>query len=90
MYGLLRFRPPFCRKEFLKLIKRNQTVVLVGETGSGKTTQLPQFLLEAGAVRWLGSRMLEEQKLCKLSALSESWRNKRWVNAEYLDVEKHF
>ncbi|CAE7250045.1 unnamed protein product [Symbiodinium pilosum] len=38
------------RKEFLKLIKRNQTVVLVGETGSGKTTQLPQFLLEAFAV----------------------------------------
>ena len=38
---------PSRRKEFLKLIKRNQTVVLVGETGSGKTTQLPQFLLEA-------------------------------------------
>lgn len=36
------------KKDFLKLIKRNQTVVLVGETGSGKTTQLPQFLLEAG------------------------------------------
>jgi len=36
------------RKDFLKLIKRNQVVVLVGETGSGKTTQLPQFLLEAG------------------------------------------
>jgi len=36
------------RKDFLKLIKKNQAVVLVGETGSGKTTQLPQFLLEAG------------------------------------------
>jgi len=36
------------RKDFLKLVKRNQTVILVGETGSGKTTQLPQFLLEAG------------------------------------------
>jgi len=36
------------KKEFLKLVKRNQAVVLVGETGSGKTTQLPQFLLEAG------------------------------------------
>eukprot|EP00929_Paragymnodinium_shiwhaense_P026175 TRINITY_DN15610_c0_g1_i1.p1 TRINITY_DN15610_c0_g1~~TRINITY_DN15610_c0_g1_i1.p1 ORF type:complete len:711 (-),score=220.61 TRINITY_DN15610_c0_g1_i1:157-2289(-) len=36
------------RKDFLKLVKKNQAVVLVGETGSGKTTQLPQFLLEAG------------------------------------------
>lgn len=36
------------KKDFLKLVKRNQAVVLVGETGSGKTTQLPQFLLEAG------------------------------------------
>ena len=36
------------RKVFLKLIKRNQTVVLAGETSSGKITQLAQFLLEAG------------------------------------------
>merc|ERR1719512_230366 len=36
------------RKDFLRLVKRNQAVILVGETGSGKTTQLPQFLLEAG------------------------------------------
>eukprot|EP00397_Hematodinium_sp_SG-2012_P017003 GEMP01017366.1.p1 GENE.GEMP01017366.1~~GEMP01017366.1.p1 ORF type:complete len:831 (+),score=172.71 GEMP01017366.1:30-2495(+) len=36
------------RKSFLKLVKRNQAVILVGETGSGKTTQCPQYLLEAG------------------------------------------
>ncbi|KAJ1922268.1 ATP-dependent RNA helicase [Mycoemilia scoparia] len=29
-------------------IKSNSTVIVVGETGSGKTTQIPQFLLEAG------------------------------------------
>ncbi|ORY05359.1 P-loop containing nucleoside triphosphate hydrolase protein [Basidiobolus meristosporus CBS 931.73] len=33
------------REEFLKLIHENQIVVLEGETGSGKTTQIPQFLL---------------------------------------------
>ncbi|OXB73721.1 UNVERIFIED_CONTAM: hypothetical protein H355_014956 [Colinus virginianus] len=36
------------RKNFIKLIKRNQTVILVGETGSGKTTQMTQFILDAG------------------------------------------
>ncbi|CAB1118542.1 unnamed protein product [Ectocarpus sp. CCAP 1310/34] len=29
-------------------VKNNQTVVVEGETGSGKTTQIPQFLVEAG------------------------------------------
>lgn len=34
------------RSEFLKLVHSNQVVILVGETGSGKTTQVPQFLVE--------------------------------------------
>jgi pre-mRNA-splicing factor ATP-dependent RNA helicase DHX15/PRP43 len=33
------------RTKFLDLVHANQIVVLVGETGSGKTTQIPQFLL---------------------------------------------
>eukprot|EP00397_Hematodinium_sp_SG-2012_P015682 GEMP01015975.1.p1 GENE.GEMP01015975.1~~GEMP01015975.1.p1 ORF type:complete len:609 (+),score=145.43 GEMP01015975.1:27-1829(+) len=33
---------------FLKAMEENQVVVLVGETGSGKTTQMPQFLREHG------------------------------------------
>ncbi|RKP11305.1 P-loop containing nucleoside triphosphate hydrolase protein, partial [Piptocephalis cylindrospora] len=32
------------RQKFLDLVHANQTVVLVGETGSGKTTQIPQYL----------------------------------------------
>ncbi|CAI2175126.1 501_t:CDS:2 [Funneliformis geosporum] len=32
------------RQEFLDLVHNNQFVVFVGETGSGKTTQIPQFL----------------------------------------------
>jgi HrpA-like RNA helicase len=36
------------RKQLMSLVKAHQTLVLVGETGSGKSTQLPQFLHRAG------------------------------------------
>ena len=36
------------RDELLKAIEDFQVLVIVGETGSGKTTQLPQFLFEKG------------------------------------------
>ena len=36
------------KEQFLKLMKKHQILVLQGETGSGKTTQIPQFLVEAG------------------------------------------
>ncbi|KAH1259106.1 putative pre-mRNA-splicing factor ATP-dependent RNA helicase DEAH2 [Glycine max] len=35
------------KEEFLQVLKDNQTLILVGETGSGKTTQIPQFVLDA-------------------------------------------
>ena len=34
------------KAKVLKLIKKYQVVLLVGETGSGKTTQVPQFVLD--------------------------------------------
>ncbi|KAI4364040.1 hypothetical protein MLD38_020183 [Melastoma candidum] len=39
--------PAFKKKtEFLKAVSDNQVLVVSGETGCGKTTQLPQFILE--------------------------------------------
>ncbi|KAG6748376.1 hypothetical protein POTOM_048296 [Populus tomentosa] len=35
------------KEDFLQVLKKNQVLILVGETGSGKTTQIPQFVLEA-------------------------------------------
>ena len=38
------------REPFLQLVRdnSNRALVVVGETGSGKTTQIPQFLLHGG------------------------------------------
>jgi ATP-dependent helicase HrpA len=36
------------KEEILAAIRAHQTVVIAGETGSGKTTQLPKMCLEAG------------------------------------------
>ncbi|XP_034668126.1 ATP-dependent RNA helicase DHX33 [Drosophila subobscura] len=37
-----------CRHRILKEIENNDTVLIMSETGSGKTTQIPQFLLHEG------------------------------------------
>ena len=37
------------RKEIQRLIEENQVVIVCGTTGSGKTTQLPKIVVEAGA-----------------------------------------
>lgn len=35
-------------QQIMELINENAVVIIAGETGSGKTTQIPQFLYEAG------------------------------------------
>lgn len=36
------------RREIMEAIASNQIIICIGETGSGKTTQIPQFCLENG------------------------------------------
>lgn len=36
------------KQEIQEAVNDNQVTIIVGETGSGKSTQIPQFLLEAG------------------------------------------
>ena len=47
------FLPIFaCREQLLSVVRDNSVVVLVGETGSGKTTQLTQYLHEEGYTQY--------------------------------------
>ncbi|KAG2768360.1 hypothetical protein JG687_00006051 [Phytophthora cactorum] len=46
------------REEILYAVETHATTILVGATGSGKTTQVPQYLMEAG---WAASRSRSAQ-----------------------------
>jgi ATP-dependent RNA helicase DHX8/PRP22 len=39
------------RDKLIERVRAHRTLIVVGETGSGKTTQIPQFLYEAGFAR---------------------------------------
>ena len=45
------------RKELLDAIGSNQVVIVAGETGSGKSTQLPKLCLELGKQNHIGFRV---------------------------------
>ena len=43
------------RREILYAVETFATVILIGQTGCGKTTQVPQYLCEAG---WAGRKVV--------------------------------
>ncbi|GJQ10468.1 hypothetical protein GpartN1_g2259.t1 [Galdieria partita] len=75
-YELLKVRkalPIYERKEeFLKIVKESKVVVLVGDTGSGKTTQVPQFILEEGFLE--KNKMIVCTQPRRVAAMSVSQR----------------
>ncbi|KAI7829339.1 P-loop containing nucleoside triphosphate hydrolase protein [Gamsiella multidivaricata] len=68
------------RKEFLDLVQNNQVVILVGETGSGKTTQIPQFMVFDDLPAFKGKKIACTQPR-RLAAMSVAQRV-----AEEMDV----
>lgn len=42
------------RNHILYLLENHRTLIIVGETGSGKSTQIPQYIIESG---WVDSQM---------------------------------
>ena len=73
------------KEKFLQVFKSNQTVILVGETGSGKTTQIPQFVSEAIDIKTTPDKRKKMMVACtqarKVAAMSVSHRV-----AEEMDV----
>ena len=73
----------------LEAISENDVILICGETGSGKTTQIPQFLYEAGYTSRGMIGMTEPRRIAAISAaeriryemvmkepvIGESWKN---------------
>lgn len=55
----------------MQAIARNDTVIVIGETGSGKTTQIPQFLHDAG---WTDRGMVAVTQPRRVAAITISKR----------------
>ncbi|XP_055318372.1 putative pre-mRNA-splicing factor ATP-dependent RNA helicase PRP1 [Sitodiplosis mosellana] len=60
------------RADFMRLLAENQCIVLVGETGSGKTTQIPQWCVEYA--RSIGSKGVSCTQPRRVAAMSVAQR----------------
>eukprot|EP00884_Botryococcus_braunii_P018562 jgi/Botrbrau1/538/Bobra.0010s0013.1 len=67
------------KSDFIKMIHESQTMILVGETGSGKTTQIGQFIWEAGYAQ--GGKKIAITQPRRVAAMSVARRV-----AEEMDV----
>lgn len=58
------------RSDFMRLLAEHQCIVLVGETGSGKTTQIPQWAVDYA--RSLSSKSVACTQPRRVAAMSVS------------------
>lgn len=59
-----------CKKKIIETVFENQVVIIVGETGSGKTTQVPQFLYHAGFAKEGIIGVTEPRQIAAISTAS--------------------
>lgn len=80
-----RLRLPILAEEqqVMELINEHPIVIVAGETGSGKTTQLPQFLYEAGYAR---NKMIGITEPRRVAAIAMSKRVAHEMNLPQSEV----
>lgn len=79
------------REEFLSLLKNRQVVIVKADTGSGKSTQVPKFLLESGLAEKGRIGVTEPRRLATMSIadrLREELKNENLVSTRIRFLEE--
>ncbi|KAI5704571.1 hypothetical protein M8J76_003227 [Diaphorina citri] len=71
------------KDSLIEEIKKRNTLIIIGETGSGKTTQIPQFIYEAGIS---GNKMIAITQPRRVAAVSIAQRVASEMNARLGDL----
>ncbi|XP_050328897.1 probable ATP-dependent RNA helicase kurz [Bactrocera neohumeralis] len=71
-------------QEIMETINENQIIIVAGETGSGKTTQIPQFLYEAGYAQ--NNKIIGITEPRRVAAIAMSKRVAREMNLNEQEV----
>eukprot|EP00971_Amphidinium_carterae_P241080 4786276-Amphidinium_carterae.1 len=71
------------RHAIVEAVKKNRVLVLVGETGSGKTTQVSSKMqMRALSCRWAEGPCLIAWRLCSIVRCRNSFTARGWDTAE--------
>lgn len=63
----------------VEAVRKNGSVVIIGEPGSGKTTQVPQFLLDAGIIAASGIIAITQPRKVAATTIARRVANERGV-----------
>jgi len=74
------------REEIARALREHQVVIVCGETGSGKTTQLPKIVLEMGRGRGNGGGLIGHTQPRRIAASSVAKRIAFELNSPLGDV----